>query len=100
MRAQRMPVLRQDARIIFVLFFFAVRVRRGCSRSHRRVDTHGQNRDRLVVFQFANQVDDFLRAADSERGNQHRRVALRGVVDDSRERDLWIFRIVQAVAVG
>ena len=53
-----------------------------------------------MVFEFANQVNDLLRASDRERRNQHGRVAMRGVVDDSRKRDFRIFRVVQTIAVS
>src|SRR5215216_1220160 len=95
-----MPVLSEDARVLFVMLFFAVRVG-GCSLSrHWRVNRHRQNRYSLFVFQFSNQVNELLRATDSKRGNEHGSAALRRVVDDARKRHFRIFRIVQAIAVS
>ena len=74
MSSQRMSLLRQNARVFFVLLFLAIRIRGRCGRGHRRVDRHRQNRNRFFVFQLANQINDLLRATDSKSRNEHRRL--------------------------
>ena len=59
-----------------------------------------QYRDRVLIFELANQVNDLLRAADSECWNQNRSFAFGSIVDDSRQRYLRIFRIVQTIAIS
>ena len=100
MSLQRVSLLGQYARVFLVLFFFAIGVGRGSCRRHRRIDCDRENRNRVFVFQLANQIDDLLRATDSECRNEHRCTALGGVVDYSRQCDFRILRIVQAIAVS
>ena len=95
-----MPVVCEHARVVFVLLFPAIRVclrRRG---RHRRVDRHRQDRNRVLVFQLSNQVNDLLRTTDRKRRDEHGSLSLGRILDDARERDFRIFRIVQTIAVS
>src|SRR5215218_990139 len=95
-----MFLLSQDARVVFVMLFLTIGISRRGRGSHWRINRNRHNRNRMLVFQLSNQVNDLLRAADRKCRNEYRSLALGGIVDDSRKRDFRIFRIVQAITVG
>ena len=100
MRAQWMATLGEYARVFLVVLLpaIAIDLRRGGR--HRRIHPHGKHGNPPLVFEFADQVNQLLRAADGKRRDvippRRRRAASLMI---RRQRILEGLR-VEAVAVG
>src|SRR5258705_10392007 len=100
MRLQRVGVTRSRGHIFLLMLFPAVGIPLGSLRRHRRIQDDRQDWDSLFVFQFANEIENFLRPADRKSGNQNLAIMFSRVFNYSLERNFWLFRTVRTITVG
>src|SRR5207253_6844761 len=79
-RAQWIDTMSKNARIILVLLLLSIAVSLRRRRSHRRINSHRQDRNAFLLFKLAYEIDDLLRATNRKRRNQYRAVPLDSIV--------------------
>ena len=98
-RRQRIAIVFGQQLHIQVVFLFVLGVKARGGSAHRRIYNHGNNRDAVFVFEFAQVVNQQLRAPNGKGRDDYLATAFDRLIDDFGKAVFRINVFVRAIAV-